>query len=319
MKTVLTMATGKPLYIELAANLARSFHAWHKNKDITFSIVTDNPGLLPADILSWSHIITVRPGELGEGFSGKLFLDKLAAPGQTLFLDSDCLVFGDLSPLFDKFAGMPVSVAGTYISTGEWFGDIAAICKNFNVPHIPKFNGGLYYLENGPAAQRVYERARDIEKRYDEIGFVRLRNRPNDEVIMALAMQLEKMPPLADDGTIMSDPQACPGKYRINVTKGTAVLTNPPPPSALHQDWYPFNRVTPLIVHFLGQYTNHYPYRLEAYRLKKFTSGNLNWLTSLKGTIAIEYTARLKLGIKDTFRSVYHKIFGVRKIKSSGR
>src|SRR5437899_1696335 len=84
-----------------------------------------------------------------------------------------------------------------------------------------------FYLEKGAAATRVYERARALEKQYDEIGFVRLRNRPNDEVIMALAMQLEGMKPLIDDGSIMSDPLACPGKYQIDVVNGNTLLINP--------------------------------------------------------------------------------------------
>jgi hypothetical protein len=314
-RSVLTIATGKPLYINLAVNLARSFYLWHKTADITFSIVTDHPELLPADIASKATVLAIKPGELGEGFSSKLFLDKVASEGQTLFIDSDCLIFGDLSPVFEKFKGMSVAVVGNYISSGEWFGDIKTICKNFNVPHLPKFNGGLYYLENGAAATRVYERARNIEKQYDEIGFVRLRNRPNDEVIMALAMQLENMKPLIDDGNIMSDPQACPGKYKLDVINGRTLLINPPLPDPLHQSWYPFERVTPLIVHFLGQYTLHYPYRREAYLL----SHNLTRFSNLKSKVTIEYPERLKLFLKNTFRSTYHKLFGVRKIKSSER
>jgi hypothetical protein len=314
-KTVLTIATGKPLYINLAVNLARSFYLWHKTTDITFSIVTDHPELLPADIASKATILAIKSGELGEGFSSKLFLDKVAPEGQTLFIDSDCLIFGDLSPVFERFKGMPVAVVGNYISSGEWFGNIEAICRNFNVSHIPKFNGGMYYLEKGAAATRVYERARNIEPQYDEIGFVRLRNRPNDEVIMALAMQLENMKPLIDDGTIMSDPLACPGNYQINIINGSTLLVNPPLPHPEHRPWYPFEKVSPLVVHFLGQYTLHYPYRREVYRL----SHNLSWLGNLKSIIAIEYPERLKLFLKNTFRFMFHKFFGIRKIKSSQR
>ncbi|ASU36786.1 hypothetical protein [Mucilaginibacter xinganensis] len=318
-KTVLTIATGKPLYINLAVNLARSFYRWNTNAEITFCIVTDSPELLPEDVAFSAEIKTIRPGELGEGFSTKLFLDKVAPQGQTLFIDSDCLIFGDLSSLFDRFKGMQVAVVGNYISSGEWFGDINAVCKRFDVPHLPKFNGGLYYLENGDAAARVYERARLIEKQYDEIGFVRLRNRPNDEVIMALAMQLEGMKPLIDDGSIMSDPLACPGKYQIDIIKGNTLLVNPPLPHPEHRAWYPFEKVHPLIVHFLGEYTLHYPYRREVFRLEKAADDKLTQLDNLRSLIRIEYPERLKLFFKNTFRSTYHRLFGVRKIKSSDR
>jgi hypothetical protein len=312
---VLTIATGKKLYLDLAINLARSFHWWHPAGEIKFQLVTDQDEHIPPGIRSKIQVIKIKSGELGEGFSSKLFLDKVASEGQTLFIDSDCLIFGDLSTVFERFKGKPVSVAGNYISSGEWFGDITAICKKYNVPHIPKFNGGLYYLEKGGAATRVYERARGIEKQYDEIGFVRLRNRPNDEVIMALAMQLENMKPLIDDGTIMSDPLACPGKYKIDMVSGSTLLVNPPLPHPEHRSWYPFEKVRPLIVHFLGEYTLHYPYRRETYRL----SNNLSRSSNLKSLLAIEYPERFKLFLKNIFRSTYHKFFGVRKIKNSER
>jgi hypothetical protein len=318
-RSVLTIATGKKLYLDLALNLARSFFWWHPNTNITFQLATDQQEHIPADIGSKIQVIKINPGELGEGFSPKLFLDRLASEGQTLFIDSDCLIFGDLTRVFDAFKGHKVSVVGNYIADGEWFGDIKKICTDFKLPHLPKFNGGIYYLEKGPEADKVYKIARDLEKQYDEVGFVRLRNRPNDEVLMALAMQLEGMTPLIDDGSIMSDPQACPGKYQLDVLNGRTLLINPPLPDVNHRDWYPFEKISPLVVHFLGYYTQHYPYRREVYRLEKALNNNLNWFNNLKSLIVIEYSDRLKKFIKNTFRSTYHKLAGVRKVKSSER
>jgi hypothetical protein len=319
-KTVLTIAAGKPLYINLAVNLARSFYWWHPGTEITFKIVTDRPDLIPEDIALKSKINIIQPGELGGGFSPKLQLDKLADEGQTLFIDSDCLIFGNLDFMFDRFKNHDVSVLGGYITKGEWFGDIGAICKQFGVPHLPKFNGGIYYLEKGPMATAVYTAARELEKRYDEIGFVRLRNRPNDEVLMALAMQLHGQTPVADDGTIMSDPQACQGGYKIDVIKGKRWLVNPPPPNPLHQDWYPFQQVSPVIVHFLAYYTEHFPYLREVYRLKKAVgNNNLNWINYLQALFTIEYPIRLRDAVKNTLRPVFKLLFGTRGVKKSAR
>ena len=316
---ILTIATGKKTYTNMAANLARSFLWWHQNSDIQFQLVTDQPASVPADIKDKIQIIEVEPGQLGKGFSAKLQLDNLVCEGKTLFIDSDCLVFGPLNGVFDKFNNLPVSVVGDYMSTGEWFGDVTSICKKFNVPRLPKFNGGIYYLEKGEISAQVYTTARQLEKQYDEIGFIRLRGQPNDEVLMALAMQLHNQVPVPDDGTIMSDPQACRGNYTIDVIKGNRLLINPPPPSQLHQNWYPFEKVAPLIVHFLGHYALHYPYRREAYRLDKALNHQSTWLSNLKSIAFIEYPERLNLFLKNTFRAAFHKIFGVRKIKSSDR
>ena len=318
-RRVITIATGKKLYIDLALNLARSFFWWHPKSDIQFQLVTDQEELIPENLRNRIEIIPVKPGEFGEGFSPKLSLDILASEGQTLFIDSDCLIFGDLASIFEKFKGHKVSVIGGYISSGEWFGDIQTICKNFNISHIPKFNGGIYYLEKGIQATLVYEKARQIEKKYDQIGFVRLRNRPNDEVVMALAMQLYSQKPIIDDGAILSDPQACPGKFYIDVVAGKRYLTNPPYPHPMHQNWYPFVNVSPVIFHFLGDYALQYPYIRESYRLKKALSKNLNWLAELYGLLRIEYPSRIVKQFKNTFRPVYYKLAGYRKVKISGR
>ncbi|MBT2562801.1 hypothetical protein J7E50_24050 [Pedobacter sp. ISL-68] len=318
-RQVITLATGKKLYVDLAVNLARSFIRWNDHESISFIIVTDQPAFIPADVKAWAKTIVIEEGAFGLGFSPKLHLDKIVPAGQTLFIDSDCLIFGNIELIFNQFLGNTVSVLGGYISDGEWFGDVKSILQQFNLVQMPKFNGGIYYLENNAKAKEVYETARDLEKRYDEIGFKRLRNRPNDEVIMALAMQLHQMQPLIDDGTTMSDPQACPGGYKIDVVSGERWLINPSKPHPLHQDWYPFEKVQPLIFHFLGYYTKHYPYQREVFRLEHFLNQKLNWLTELQAKFEIEWPEKIKISVKNTFRPVYRKIFGIRKIEKSER
>jgi len=316
---ILTIGTGKKYYLNLAVNLARSFLYWHKNSDITFQLVTDQPECIPKDLKNKINITEIRPGELGEGFSTKLHLDKLVNEGQTLFIDSDCLIFRNLDFIFERFSGHDVSVVGSYINKGEWFGSVGNICSKFGIPHLPKFNGGIYYLEKGPKATAIYQEAREIEKKYDEIGFVRLRKRPNDEVIMALAMQLNGQTPIEDDGTVMSDPQACQGGYKIDAISGNRWLINPPPPDALHQSWYPFEKVSPAIVHFLGYYTNHHPYKREVYRLSKASTDGLNIWHELYSLILIAAPAVLKIKLKNAARPLFHLLFGARKVRISER
>lgn len=300
-------------------NLARSFYYWNRNENINFYLATDRPGQLPADVRPYVKLIVLKEGELGTGFSPKLHLDKLAPAGQTLFIDSDCLIYGKLSRVFEAFRGHAVSVIGNYVSGGEWFGDVSSVCKKFNVGQMPKFNGGIYYIENGAIAAGVYRQARGLEKQYDAIGFVRLRGRPNDEVVMSLAMALSGQAPVADDGTIMSDPQACQGEYHLDVIKGKTRLVNLPYPDKRHQDWYPFVTVSPLIVHFLGYYTLQYPYRFDAYKLKMAAENRLNIWSSAYGLLRIEYPERLKTFLKDILRPAFRLLFGARRVKQSER
>ena len=116
-RAVLTIATGKPVYLELATTLARSFHVWNRDNDIEFVLVTDMPEEVPAD-LDWVKVVELEPGQYGYGFSPKLYLNEIATAAQTLFVDADCLCVGSLKPIFDRFAGRPVSVPRKCAKTG---------------------------------------------------------------------------------------------------------------------------------------------------------------------------------------------------------
>lgn len=318
-RNVITIATDKIVYFELAINLARSFYIWNRSNGIKFYLITDIREHLPEDIKQYVNVIAIEENQLGTGFSTKLYLDKLAPEGQTLFIDSDCLIFGSLIEIFERFRGHQVSVIGNYIKSGEWFGNVAQICNQFEIPHLPKFNGGIYYLEKGPVAEQVYSIARELENSYEQIGFKKLRNKPNDEVLMSLAMQLNGQSPITDDGTVISDPQACPGQYKINVIKGSSLLINPKAPHALHQSWYPFHTVRPLVVHFLGSYADDYQYRYEAYKLSLTANNKLTALNNIIGLVTISWSGIIKIAVKNMLRPIFRKTFGTRKIKKSNR
>jgi hypothetical protein len=318
-KAVLTIATGKPVYVRMAINLARSFKLWHKGSPIRFTLVTDQKHLLPED-LSDINVIEIEPGSYGQGFSTKLHLDSFAPAEQTLFVDADCLCVGSLETVFERFAGRAVSVVGGTISEGEWFGDVAAICRRFGVASLPKFNGGVYYLEKGEQGRRVYETARELEPLYDDLGLSRLRGRPNDELLMAIAMAVHGETPIPDDGSILSDPQACPGAMHVDVIRGESRLINPPPPAPQHREWYPFTNVSPILVHFLGYHTSAYPYRREELILKlvsarKWAVPFARAYATLARSLPLEGT-RLA---RDLLRPVYRQMFGVRSVSISDR
>lgn len=317
---VLTIATGKKLYLDMAVTLARSFYLWHHDDRIIFQLVTDfTDDDIAADIKSKIEIIKVKPGELGKGFSPKLHLDKLAGNGQTLFIDSDCLIYKNLTSVFDKFNGQSVSVIGNYISSGDWFGDVAAVCSQFNISHLPKFNGGIYYLENGPVAVKVYQTARELEKKYDEIGFIRLRNRPNDEVLMALAMELNGQKPIPDDGSILAEFVNFRSGIKSDLLKGQVALYNKPG-HPLYQENWPLTVAKPAVVHYLGYYNQKFPYvkesRLLAYLFKnKLPVGLAESIAFFRATLP----SKTATAFKTMFRPVYHLLFGARAVKKSER
>jgi hypothetical protein len=318
-RAVLTLAAGNPVYWQLAINLARSFAWWHARSDIRFFIVTDLSDELPKD-LSEIEVVRVSSDILGKGFSAKLRLDELSPASKTLFVDADCLVVGNLESVFSRFAGRPVSVVGGKISCGDWFGDVESICSHFGITELPKFNGGVYYLEPGSLASQTYSRARELEQHYDELGLKRLRGRPNDELLMAISMSLQGLEAIPEDGTVMSDPQACPGELKVSVLCGRSRLVNPPQPDPRHQSWNPFHVVHPLIVHFLGDHTNGWRYRAEAKKLRLVMERQ--WPVILaNGMVGVPFSAwhRLLEMSRNILRPSYRRIFGVRPVKRSNR
>ncbi len=314
-RAVLTIATGKWLYLDMAIALARSFLWWHPDSAIEFYIATDITGALPAD-MDRIKVLRFKPGQLGKGFSMKLKLDQLAPAAQTLFIDADCLCIGPLEPVFDRFAGRDVSVVGGSISEGEWFGDVATTRSHFGISEMPKFNGGVYYLEPGEKATQVYARARELEKRYDELGLVRLRDCPNEELLMAISMALEDCSGIADDGSIHGELFASPKLLEVDVLRGVARLGNPPPPDPMHRPGFPVREIAPVIVHFLGDFTTKWQYRAEEKVLRLVSLRRLpagvarGWVN-----LVYRYPAMWLERLRNALRPLYRRLFGSREVK----
>lgn len=317
-RAVLTIATGRRAYIDMAINLARSFLLWNRDSGIDFYLATDSTDPMPPD-LDGIHVLRHAPGELGVGFSMKLKMDTLSRAQQTLFVDADCLCIGPLAPVFDRFAGRAVSVVGDPVQSGEWFGDIERTRGHFGLPAIPKFNGGVYYFEQGDAATRVFEQARSLEHRYDDLGLVRLRDCPNEEMLMSIAMALNGCEPLHDDGTIHGELFAAPILHHVDVVHGEAVLSNPPPSDPRHRPGYPVRVIHPVIVHFLGDFTRKWPYRAQVKTLALIGAGVPPALA--RGVVLATYAwpARVGQWSMDLLRPAYRRIFGVRAVRASDR
>ena len=319
-RAVITLATTKMIYVDMALVLARSFVLWNRDAGIPFYIFTDVEFEMPRELQGVVEVKRMPPGALGTGFSPKLHLDRLAPAPQTMFIDADCMVMGPLDPIFDRFAGRAVSVFGVRMSEGIWWGDVAAILKRIGKPAMTGFNGGLYYVEPGETANRVYARAREIEGLYDEWGLARLRGRPNDEVLMSIAMAEADLPAVEDDGTIMVPYNSYQVFRELDVFAGRCAMENPPPGAPKHRDGVPVRIVHPVIPHFVDTYTLHWRYLAEAERLRlHMASGLPRWLARLATFVTISIPGMLKMNGKEWFRPLYRALFGVRAVKANER
>lgn len=315
-KAAFTIAVGRDIYWQMAIALARSFGRWHRNSAVEFHIATDRTAPdLPKDI-RWVKLIPLRKGQYGEGFTPKLYLDKIAPGERSIFIDADCVCVRTIEPAFDAFAGHAVSVIGREFTHGEWFGDMASVCRQFELRAMPGFNGGVYYIEHGEKSRQIYETARALLPRYDEIGFVRLRNCPNEEVLMSVAMAIHGEKPIPDKGDIMSGPYAAGDGWKhleVDTLNGEAVLRYPKLDPNTHP-WHDIPTARPALVHFLGTDVNTYPYRQEIQRLGMVGGGWPEWLATAwtKATFSLPWI--LGTIIKDALRPTFHALLGPRRI-----
>jgi hypothetical protein len=302
----------------MAIALARSFGRWNSDTDIRFTIVTDRPVAYRPTDLGWVNWHVVTTDSVGAGFTAKLQLDRLAPTDRSLFIDADCLCVRSLEPVFSAFEGHSVSVVGRQIHDGEWFGDVAGIARQLNIAGYPRFNGGIYYLERGETATRVYECARALLPRYDELGFVRLRGKENDEVLMAVSLVLQGQTAIPDDGSIMNTTLAAPGGVRLDVLKGDAVLLNPKT-HPRHNDWYDLEVMQPALVHFPGEDVSSHPYRTEILALELVASSWPDSAARLYSRLFSEVPSLVAHRAREVLRPIYRRVFGARRMKPSSR
>lgn len=317
-RAVITLATSKPIFVEMAFALARSFFYWNRDPGLKFHLVTDLAVELPAD-LEAMELIRVEPGKLGLGFSPKLHLDSLVPADRTLFIDSDCLCFGPLDYVFHRFEGRKLGVVGRTIASGRWFCDVEATRRRFNLGPLPHFNGGIYYVERGEEVAALYRRAREIEAHYDEMGLDRLRGRPNDEIILSLAMAERGWLPLPEDGTILGNVDTIyPVVEQLDVLSGVCRMVNPPPSDPRHKPGHPVSESRARIVHFLDYGTDKWPYRGEELKIRLVRKHGLPVpLARLAADGTIGVAGRVGDVFRETFRPAYRRLFGTRRIKAT--
>lgn len=317
-KAVITIGTGKPLYIQMAVNLARSFKWWHKNSSIQFYLATDRKDLIPEDLQD-INIIELNSEQANQGFCSKLYLDQLAPANKNLFIDADCLCYGNLDFVFERFKNCSVSAIGKLMKEGEFFGDIKNICHKFNVPEIPVFVGSVYYLEKGQLCSQIFKTAREIKLKYDEYGLVRLRGKPNEEPLISISMALHNQKNIEDNGQIKADLMCFESIIKADIltgiTKLNVIKDKQKEPS--------FITANPVIIHYNDTYIQDHNYLIASSILKKIMLYKWNrWqalaYTNLLAFFVRQYREIIRF-IKDNLRFIYRMLFGYRQIKKNVR
>ena len=182
-RIVFTIAVGKPKFAECALGLGRSLKLIG---DTTHRVV-----LTDLDDMPWEDCfdeVIPYTGDIKWIFFEKLTaLDRTDAD-QILFIDSDSLVFRRLDPIFEAGNGKGFCVQGEWISSGDWYGDVAETCRTRGVEAIGQFNGGMIYYERSEEVRSFFAKVDELGQQARGLGFQRDDPLVPDEPCIGLAL-----------------------------------------------------------------------------------------------------------------------------------
>jgi len=314
-RSVITIAVGKPYYLQLAENLLRSFLLWNNENDIHFLLITDNADFY----LNYKNVpkVDIRQITLGESeksFTAKFKLFEYADAEENLFIDCDCLVYKDLDDAFSSFSQNNFSAIGNTITQGDFFCDVQKVIAHFKLKAMPKFVGAIYYFKKNEIARQVFDTAIELKNKYDELGFVRLRGKENEEPLFAVSLALAGECLVSNTGAIKADLMYYKD-VAANISKGKTMVSDPIV-SITGGEAIP-DKSSPAILHFNASFTDGYLYKSEIFRLnhQKLNKQQLDILTAVQFKIP----GVVKNAVKSIFRPVFHLVWNPRTVSQTDR
>ena len=270
---VITLAYGHKRYVEQARSLAHSLqiHA----PELPRTLVTDSDNSEVRRL--FTNVVEYR-SEYGSGVSQKLFLDRYSPYEQTLFIDSDCLVLGNLKEFWSAFNGQYFGVPGhKFLRKGSTdpYLDVDHALACFHLDAIPKFNGGTYYFNRSREAAAFFDTVREILGNWKTLRLSEFRgDGPPDEVIYALAMAVHQIGPTFMGPRGMWTPIGYKGPLRLNALHGTCSFEKEG------------MKLSPEIIHFPWEYAKSFVYARERSKLKARVEGKGTPVLELGSSIA---------------------------------
>ena len=189
-----TIATGDEHYFRIARNLLRSYRHFTKNP-LPFAILTDRENEYTKE---FDQVVMLR--EPTGSYLDKLALYDHLPYDRCIFIDADCLAYGDLNVIFDHFKEADdMCCYGRVLpldDTTGWFnyedlGDLQS-----RVSYCVGLHGGIYYIRKTPVAKAVFDTANKIAADYHKYNFKGRFSTPGDEPIIALSMALNGCKPI---------------------------------------------------------------------------------------------------------------------------
>lgn len=252
-----TVATGDEQYYRMAANLLHSYRYFSKNP-LPFAILADRENAYTKD---FDQVILLE-------HPTNSYLDKLALFDYlpfdvSVFIDADCLAYGDLNEILRYFQSADdFSCFGRVLPLEDktgWFNyeDLGEL--QLRVSYCVGLHGGIYYIRRSDLSKSVFDTAKQISKDYDKYHFKGKFSTPGDEPILALSMALNKCRPVPHDTRAICCYWEHVGRMALSVSRGRAYI----------QD----QEKCTLLVHWGTRFTEQFLYQKQVAELDLLRSG----------------------------------------------
>ena len=191
-----TIATGKTHYYRIAKNLLDSYRV-NASGAYPFAIICDRENEYTA---AFDKVVLMD--NPAHSYMDKLRLFDCLPWDETIFIDADCLCYGDIDRWWELFAqnGSDFSVFGRAyedLDTDKgWFQTAGMGEFREQIHFVPSFSGGVYYLRNTATCKKVLDTAKYAAAHYRDYPFA-IFSDPADEPVIALGMAVANCRPTA--------------------------------------------------------------------------------------------------------------------------
>lgn len=194
-KGFVTIATGKEQYYEIARNLLLSYRFATENP-LPFALLCDNENEYTKDFDDVR--IFSNPTR---SYLDKLNIFELLPYDINIFIDADCLCFGDINRLFDIFEKADdFCCYGRVLPLDDktgWFEyDNLNEDLQKQINYVVGLHGGIYYIRKTEKSKKVLDDAKAFCQNYSDYKFKGKFETPGDEPVIALSMAVNKCKPI---------------------------------------------------------------------------------------------------------------------------
>lgn len=153
----LTLATGDPKYLAMAANLAASIKVMDPGRRVCLvHDVANGPGAEHARF--FDDLVFIPPDPRYPHVMNKLRLFRASPYDRSMFVDADCLmVKRDVDRYWRHAEGAFFRITGRPERHGEWKGvRLERIVRDRGLPYIVVMNAGVFLFDRSEAATRFF-------------------------------------------------------------------------------------------------------------------------------------------------------------------